>query len=410
MADESVQGVDTLGSDDDRLGAVVDRLVRDGIQFGSSDIHFRRKSNGLLVRYRRDGVLHERGYILGSIQEGVIARLKTQSGMQVSEKRGPQDGKITLNLSGEEHDLRVLCFPTFFGESVVIRVADKAAVHPSISNLDFDPEMFATFERLIARQSGMVIVTGPGGSGKTSFLYSCLSKIDAQKNHVVTVEDPIELLLPGATQFCVNRRAGMTFAEVARSSLSLNPDILFVGECRDMECAQIAADAALTGRLVMTTMHMLDTPATLRRLIDMGVSPSTIAAAVKGIVSLRLIRRLCPECKATASFQDTAATLEKVRWLPAFQGCEIEDAPVLYRAVGCSECRQTGYQGRIGLQEVLACDSKLVTQLLQSGGAEEMRLRAVASGMRTLVADGVRKAIAGKTTIEELLRATGSAI
>ncbi|BDI31678.1 hypothetical protein CCAX7_37290 [Capsulimonas corticalis] len=160
----------------------------------------------------------------------------------------------------------------------------------------------------------------------------------------------------------------------------------------------------------MTTMHMLDTPATLRRLIDMGVSPSTIAAAVKGIVSLRLIRRLCPECKATASFQDTAATLEKVRWLPAFQGCEIEDAPVLYRAVGCSECRQTGYQGRIGLQEVLACDSKLVTQLLQSGGAEEMRLRAVASGMRTLVADGVRKAIAGKTTIEELLRATGSAI
>jgi type IV pilus assembly protein PilB len=380
---------------------LVNLLLSDAAAAGASDVHIEPQETMLQVRQRVDGLLHEVLTIPRHLQDATISRLKIMSGMDISERRKPQDGRCQLKLGGGRIDLRVSSMPTQFGEKIVIRLLNPDRAVLPIEDLGLAPGNLRLLQSFLARPQGMVLVTGPTGSGKSSTLYTSLNSIKSSTNNIITLEDPIEVQVPGVNQMQVNTRAGVTFASGLRSILRQDPNVILVGEIRDQETADIALGAAQTGHLLLSTLHTNDATATITRLFDLGIQPFLIAASLVGIVAQRLVRRPCPACltphQPSAELIDKAGGPSRVpagaRWVVG---------------AGCDQCGQSGLKGRIAIHEVMAVNDE-VRELISSRAAEHViRKAAIRGGMRTLLEDGVDKAARGLTTLEEVLRVVSS--
>jgi type IV pilus assembly protein PilB len=330
------------------------------------------------------------------VQSALISRIKVMADMDIAEKRAPQDGRISVTLNGRDFDMRVSTLPNVQGEKVVMRVLDKSGITVTLNKLGLPSSMMDTYDRLIHRSYGIILVTGPTGSGKSTTLYATLNQLNTPEKNILTVEDPVEYQLAGLTQAPVNKRAGMTFASVLRTFLRQDPDIILVGETRDPETALTAIEAALTGHLVFTTLHTNDAPGSIARLTEMGVEPFLSASAVIGVLAQRLVRSICPRCKeAYTPSPDATRRLN----LPVDA-----DKVTFYRGAGCSYCRNSGYKGRIGVFELMAVDNELRELIIQRAPTHVVRQAAIDGGMTTLKQDAMEKILEGITTIEEALR------
>jgi len=378
----------------------VQNLVTEAFRRRASDIHIEPEQDDLKVRYRIDGVLHHVPAPAKKSQGAVISRIKILSGMDISEKRVPQDGRIKLNMMGKDIDLRVSSLPGLFGESVVMRILDKSGLMMGLGELGFAPEDQADWEQILAESTGIAIVSGPTGSGKTTTLYATLHKLNTQHIKLITVENPVEYQLQGINQVQVHEDIGLTFATALRSIFRQDPDIVMIGEIRDGETAEIAVKAALTGHLVFSTLHTNDAPSTIIRLVDIGVKPFLVAAAVRCVLAQRLVRVVCVSCKEP--YQPLDEELE----LLGPQAEQVAGVD-LYRGAGCENCNETGFQGRVGLYELLMINERFKEKVLMGASATELRRVARQScGMKTLRDDGVQKILNGMTTISEVARIT----
>ena len=382
----------------------VNLLIREAHDAAASDIHLEATRDGLRVRIRLDGVLSELPSPPRGLQAAVISRIKLLAELDIAERRVPQDGRIRVRLESRELDLRVSTVPTLFGESVVLRLLDRGGRPVSLEELGMSLEMLDTYRRLAVRAHGIVLSTGPTGSGKTTTLYAALGLRRPAEEKIVTVEDPVEYHLSGVTQVPVHAKAGMTFAAALRSILRQDPDVMMIGEMRDAETASIAIQAAMTGHLVFSTLHTNDAISALTRLVDLKIESYMIAATVEGVLAQRLVRRVCAECREVyqpdsgvlALFQDTSvASLEE--W-------KAGKTQRFYRGKGCGACRQTGYRGRTGIYELLIVSDAIRQILLRNPDVGALRTAAREQGMRTLKEDGWSKVQAGMTTVEEVLR------
>jgi type IV pilus assembly protein PilB len=350
------------------------------------------------VRYRIDGVLHEVMRPPKTIQSGIISRLKIMAEINIAERRVPQDGRVSVTVSGKQVDLRVATLPTVFGEKIVMRILDKSNALLRLSDLGFLPEAMARFEQSYRKPYGTILVTGPTGSGKSTTLYATLNILNEETKNIITVEDPVEYRLPGINQVQTNNKAGLTFAGALRSILRSDPDIVLVGEIRDKETATIAIEAALTGHLVLSTLHTNDAATTPTRLVEMGVEPFLVASALDCIVAQRLARRLCDRCKE--AYRPDMGELQSAGWDIG----ELAEVPELFRPVGCGLCSQTGYFGRFAMHEVMNVTEDIERMIVERGHSEDMKKMAVAQGMMTLRQVGLHQVTAGLTSIEEILR------
>jgi general secretion pathway protein E len=373
----------------------VNLLVREAYDAGASDIHLEAAREGLTARFRMDGVLAPAPEPPAELHQAVVSRVKLLAELDISERRRPQDGRIRVRLEARELDLRVSTVPTMFGESVVLRLLDRGGRPVRLDELGMPPGVLARMEGLARRPYGMVLVTGPTGSGKTTTLYAALGLRQAAAEKIVTVEDPVEYQLPGVTQVPVHRHAGVTFGDALRSILRQDPDVIMVGEMRDPETAEIAVQAAMTGHMVFTTVHTGDSVGALPRLLDLGIPDYLVAATVDGILAQRLVRRVCDGC--AAPYHPPA---DAVRTL---SGGEPHPEPLL-RGTGCAACRGTGYRGRVGVFELLVMDEALRTAVVERAPRGRMRELARAAGLAPLRADAWEKVKAGLTTTEEVLR------
>jgi len=381
--------------------APVVRLVN-SVMFGAlshsvSDIHLEPQSDAMRVRYRRDGLLYDHMTIPRNHQAAVVSRVKIMARMNIAERRKSQDGRIQLNSRGKQYDLRISTMPTIFGEKVVMRVLDKSTMQVPFERLGFLPEEEEIFNWLIKRPYGLILVTGPTGSGKSTSLYAALSKINHPTQNIMTIEDPVEYQLPGVNQTAVNPKAGVTFASGLRSMVRQDPDIIMVGEIRDLETAEIAVQAALTGHLVFSTLHTNDAPSALVRLMDMGVEPFLISSAVIGVIAQRLVRMVCDRCQE--QYEPDPGLLTEI-------GIDTNGKPIpkLWRGAGCRHCNSTGYSGRSAVFEVLKMDESLRALVLKRSAATVLREQAIAQGMRTMQDTAARKVLDGLSTPEEVLR------
>jgi type IV pilus assembly protein PilB len=390
------------GISDAPLVRLVNSIIFEAAEDGASDVHFEPQSDALVVRFRIDGVLHETQRIPRRSAVGVTTRLKVLAKLDIAERRKPQDGRISLSASsaGRMLDVRVATLPTVEGESVVMRLLDKSKKPPTMEEVGLSLGMQEQLSNVINRPTGALLVTGPTGSGKSTTLFAAMTVINRPEINVITVEDPVEYRLPGLNQVQINPRAGLTFATVLRSILRSDPDVVMVGEIRDVETAKISIEAALTGHLVLSTLHTNDAPAALTRLNEMGVEPFLTGAAVTGVLAQRLARRLCEHCKElyTPSKEelDAANVPEELR----------HGKTELFRRNGCVRCRQTGYRGRIGIFQLLEMSEELSTLAARKASHEELERAAMEAGMTTLWADGIEKVVAGLTSLEELARVT----
>jgi type IV pilus assembly protein PilB len=390
------------GISDAPLVRLVNSIIFEAAEDGASDVHFEPQSDALVVRFRIDGVLHETQRIPRRSAVGVTTRLKVLAKLDIAERRKPQDGRISLSASsaGRMLDVRVATLPTVEGESVVMRLLDKSKKPPTMEEVGLSLAMQEQLSNVINRPTGALLVTGPTGSGKSTTLFAAMTVINRPEINVITVEDPVEYRLPGLNQVQINPRAGLTFATVLRSILRSDPDVVMVGEIRDVETAKISIEAALTGHLVLSTLHTNDAPAALTRLNEMGVEPFLTGAAVTGVLAQRLARRLCEHCKElyTPSKEelDAANVPEELR----------HGKTELFRRNGCVRCRQTGYRGRIGIFQLLEMSEELSTLAARKASHEELERAAMEAGMTTLWADGIEKVVAGLTSLEELARVT----
>ncbi|HNO43395.1 MAG TPA: type II secretion system ATPase GspE, partial [Ottowia sp.] len=378
---------------------LVNAIIGRVIELRASDIHLEPFDDGLHVRYRIDGVLHPGEGVPAAQGAAVSSRVKLLAHLDIAERRLPQDGRIKTRVKGRELDLRVSTVPTVWGESVVMRVLDRASVRFGLDDMGFEPDTLARFKQLIHRPHGILLVTGPTGSGKTTTLYAALATLDAATQKIITVEDPVEYQLEGINQIQVHPQINLTFANALRSILRQDPDIIMIGEMRDGETAQIAVQSSLTGHLVLSTLHTNTAASAVVRMQDMGVERYLITSTVNGVLAQRLVRRLCPHCKTPV--QPTPALLQSSglgRFLPAGQP--------MYQATGCEHCRGTGYQGRGAIHELLVVDETLRSAILQGHDAGALQALAVQGGMLTLYDDGLRKVAAGVTSLDELLRVT----
>jgi type IV pilus assembly protein PilB len=403
MASTIVKGVEGAGSD---VEAPIIRLVTntlmEAFKARSSDIHIEPMEKDLRIRYRIDGVLHDVEHHPKKLHSSIIARLKIMTGtMSIDEKRIPQDGRIQMKFQDKELDLRVSIVPTSNGESVVMRILDKSSLRLGLSDLGFLSDDQETFEKLITLPDGIILVTGPTGSGKTTTLYACLNYINRPDRKIITVEDPVEYELPGINQVMVKEDIGMTFAAALRAMLRQAPNIIMIGEIRDMETASIAINASLTGHLVFSTLHTNDAPSAVSRLTDIGIKPFLIASAVRAIEAQRLVRKLCPDCKKEGSL--TESELRKL----GLDASQIYGATIMVPE-GCPKCRNNGYRGRLSIIEIFKMDDEVRGMINQSLSSPQLRKRARELGMRTLREDGVRKVLAGMTTAEEVIEETMS--
>ncbi|MCA9073483.1 MAG: Flp pilus assembly complex ATPase component TadA [Planctomycetaceae bacterium] len=382
---------------------LVNDILSEAVEARASDIHLEAQPHGMKIRYRIDGVLQTQPVPneLNRFQAAIISRLKIMSKMNIAEKRVPQDGRIKLRVSGREVDIRVSMIPMHHGEGVVMRVLDKDAMSFSLKGIGMEDDTYRTFSDLIRMPHGIVLVTGPTGSGKTTTLYSSLSEIKSERNKIITTEDPIEYQLDGINQIQVNHKVGLTFAAGLRSILRHDPDVVLVGEIRDLETAENAVQASLTGHMVFSTLHTNDASGAFMRLTDMGVEPFLVSSTVEGIMAQRLVRTLCEDCREA--------------WMPDhddvpadFPIDEITRNRAIYRPRGCRSCRGTGYRGRLGIYELLVTDEKIRQLASEKTSSNQIKKAAVAAGMKTLRDDGWRKVANGLTSIDEVLRVTKS--
>ena len=378
---------------------LVNSIIGRVIELRASDIHLEPFDDGLHVRYRVDGVIHASEVIPPRHGAAVNSRVKLLAHLDIAERRLPQDGRIKTRVKGRELDLRVSTVPTVHGESVVMRVLDRASVRFSLEQMGFAADTLSTFNALLARPHGILLVTGPTGSGKTTTLYAALSKLDASSQKIINVEDPVEYQLEGINQIQVHTQIGLTFANALRSILRQDPDIIMIGEMRDGETAQIAVQSALTGHLVLSTLHTNTAAGAVIRLLDMGVERYLITSSVNGVLSQRLVRTLCTYCK-----QPEVPTAEVLA--SSGLGRFLQAGEPAYRAVGCSHCRDTGYQGRTGIHELLVLYETMRRAIIEGRDAGQLHALAARSGMLSLYEDGLRKVAAGATCMEELLRVT----
>jgi type IV pilus assembly protein PilB len=392
------------GISDVPLVRLVNSIIFQAAEDGASDIHFEPQEDALLVRLRIDGVLHEVQRIPKRMLNGVTTRLKVLAKLDIAERRKPQDGRISLNAAaaGRMLDIRVATLPTVEGESVVMRLLDKTKRAPTLAELGLADEMRAKLEDIIRRPTGAILSTGPTGSGKSTTLYAALTEINRPEINIITVEDPVEYRLAGLNQVQINPRAGLTFAAALRSILRSDPDVVMVGEIRDSETAKISIEAALTGHLVLSTLHTNDAPGAISRLNEMGVEPFLTGSAVSAVLAQRLARKLCTHC--CEMYTPTIDDLIKARISPEVAAAA--DGAVLYRKKGCPRCGQTGYKGRIGVFQLLVMSENLESLAARKASREELEQAAIEEGMRTLWDDGLAKVTAGLTSIEELARVT----
>ena len=378
---------------------LVNAIIARVIELRASDIHLEPFDDGLHVRYRVDGVIHTHEVVPPRHGAAVNSRVKLLAHLDIAERRLPQDGRIKTRVKGRELDLRVSTVPTVHGESVVMRVLDRASVRFSLNQMGFEEDTLRRFNALLARPHGVVLVTGPTGSGKTTTLYAALSKLDAQAQKIITVEDPVEYQLEGINQIQAHSQIGLSFANALRSILRQDPDIIMIGEMRDGETAQIAVQASLTGHLVLSTLHTNTAASAVIRMQDMGVERYLITSTVNGVLAQRLVRTLCAHCKE--AFLPEKEVLQR-SGLHRF----LEPGKSIYRAVGCAQCRCTGYSGRTGIHELLVLDEKLRRAVIEGQDAAALQSLAASAGMLSLYEDGLRKVAAGTTCLEELLRVT----
>lgn len=365
----------------------------------ASDIHLEPFDDGLHVRYRVDGVIHPGELVPPRLSAAVSSRVKLLAHLDIAERRLPQDGRIKTRVKGRELDLRVSTVPTVHGESVVMRVLDRASVRLNLDTMGFAQDTLARFNELLARPHGILLVTGPTGSGKTTTLYAALSKIDSDANKIITVEDPVEYQLEGINQIQVHSQINLTFANALRSILRQDPDIIMIGEMRDGETAQIAVQSALTGHLVLSTLHTNTAAGAVIRMQDMGVESYLITSSVNGVLAQRLVRTLCNHCKES---YEPSRHVRESSGLSRF----IEVGRPIYRAVGCEQCRQTGYRGRTGIHELFVLDEPMRRAIIDGEDANALHALAVQHGMLSLYEDGLRKVAAGATSLDELARVT----
>ena len=380
---------------------LVNSLISDAVRKGASDIHIEPYEKSLRVRFRIDGTLYEMMSPPFRMKPAIISRLKIMADLDIAERRIPQDGRIKLRLLGRNIDFRVSTLPTIFGEKVVMRILDKGNLNIDLNKLGFQEQALNDFSRAIAMPYGMVLVTGPTGSGKTTSLYSALSKINQPEVNIMTAEDPVEYNLDGINQVLVNEGVGLTFAAALRAFLRQDPNIVMVGEIRDIDTASIAVKAALTGHLVLSTLHTNDAPSTINRLVDMGVEPFLVASSTNLIMAQRLIRRVCNGCKSEVKLHP-----ETLREL----GLTDQEAAqtTFQEGKGCVDCSNTGYRGRLGVYEVMPISPKVRDLILDRSPTSQIKKQAVADGMLTLRMDGLSKLKNGVTTAEEVLKETAA--
>ncbi|GIV01364.1 MAG: hypothetical protein KatS3mg015_0194 [Fimbriimonadales bacterium] len=378
-------------------------IINQAIADGASDIHIEPRRADVKVRIRMDGVMHEMMTLPKKVQAPLISRFKIMSEMDIAEKRVPQDNRIAAVVGGKPYDFRVSTLPTVHGEKVVMRVLDRGSVNIGLSKLGFLPDTLASLEDVIQRTFGIILITGPTGSGKSTTLYSILNKINNGDTNIITIEDPVEYELEGINQCNVNVKAGMTFAAGLRAMLRQDPDVIMVGEMRDTETATIAMEAALTGHLVLSTLHTNDASSAPTRLIDMGVEPFLIASSIIGVLAQRLVRTVCPKCKE--EYEATREALLRYGFpVPEEVGSETGGMIHIFRAGACDACRKTGYKGRTGVHELLRVSDPIRDEILRKSAAHTIRQIAVSEGMRTLQEDAVQKILLGQTTVDEVLR------
>jgi len=377
---------------------LVNLIIMQAIREKASDIHVEPEEDSLQIRFRVDGILHDQATIPKQMQAAILSRMKIMSDMNIATKRIPQDGRFRLNLEAGQIDMRVSSLPTIFGENIVMRLLDTTSILIGLEKLGFDQQNLEQFKSLIVKPHGIILVTGPTGSGKTTTLYSALNSINTPDKNIITVEDPVEYQLKMIRQSQINPKAGLTFATGLRSILRQDPDVIMVGEIRDLETAEISVQSALTGHLVFSTLHTNDAPSSLTRLIDMGVEPFLISSSVIGIIAQRLVRTICPACKQ--SYSPSKEVIDDI-------GVKLPEGNLkFYKGTGCKVCKNTGYKGRIGIFEMLLLDDKMRDLILAKTSSSQIKRIAHEAGMRTLREDGVAKVLAGVTTIDEVIRVT----
>ena len=389
---------DTMQTADDApIIGLVNSLISQGIKDKASDIHIEPQEKALRVRFRIDGMLREVDSFPRDIHAAIIARIKIISEMDIAEKRIPQDGRIKIREAGRDVDVRVSTLPTIMGEKVVMRLLDQKAVILDINKLGFSAENQEVYGKLCSQSYGMILVTGPTGSGKTTTLYSTLISVNSPTQNIITLEDPVEYRLPGINQVQVNPKTGLTFANGLRSILRQDPNIVLVGEIRDSETADIAIRASLTGHMVFSTLHTNDAAGTITRLLDMEVEPFLVASSVLGVIAQRLVRVLCHECKET--YHPAPDSIERT-----FLGVSATEPLTLYRKIGCSRCDSQGYRGRMAIHEVLPITAAIREAINRKASSDEISTIAISQGMTTMRQDGIQKALAGLTDIQEIMR------
>ncbi len=391
----------TEGDQEASVIKFVNQIIWEAFKERATDIHFEPAEDELRIRNRVDGILHKTPMPpqLKRFQAALISRIKVMSGMNIAEKRLPQDGRINVRIKGEEIDIRVSTVPTVYGESVSLRLLTRGKIFLSLDKLGYAPVDEAAIREIIYKPHGIFLVTGPTGSGKSTSLYAFLSTINSIQKRIITIEEPVEYELNGINQIAVRPDIGLTFAVGLRHILRQDPNVIMVGEIRDLETAEIAIRAALTGHLVFSTLHTNDAPSAFTRLIDMGIEPFLVASSVEAIMAQRLVRTICKHCKVEQTVERDY--LRKI----GFPANEIETAK-FWRGAGCEECRQLGYQGRMGIYELLLLTEAIRPLILSRAAASTISQKAIEMGMRTLRVDGWRKVMAGSTTIEEVLRVT----
>jgi type II secretory ATPase GspE/PulE/Tfp pilus assembly ATPase PilB-like protein len=373
----------------------VDKLINEAVAHRASDIHLESQADSLRVRWRIDGVLYDKEKIESTYMPQVLSRIKVLAAIDITEKRIPHDGKIKILVDGKEIDLRVSSFPSICGEKIVIRILDRAQHMVALNNVGFSGNMLNSFKALLARANGFFLVSGPTGSGKTTTLYAALSALNSSEKNIVTLEDPVEYSLEGITQSQIHPEAGFTFETGIRSLLRQDPDVVMIGEIRDRQTARVAVEASLTGHVVLSTIHTNDAPTVVMRLIDMGVEPFLVNAAVSGVLAQRLARTICPACRIQVEPTSQEAALLKQLGI---------EPMVLYKGTGCDHCFNLGYKGRIGIFELLTMTPKLRTLIMQRPSLDVIVNQALEDGMQTLVADGLEKVKQGLVSLPELAR------
>ena len=395
--DMELEGLDDEEDEEAPAVRLMNQILAVGVQLRASDIHIDPQDTKILVRYRVDGILRTERVLSKNIYNLLISRIKIMANLNITESRLPQDGRVRLDVNLTPVDLRISLLPTVDGEKVVIRILDLTSVRMNLSQLGFNKVNAQKFMSMIERPSGMVLITGPTGSGKTSTLYAALNQLNTQEVNIVTIEDPVEYQLPGINQVQVNQTVGLTFAAGLRSILRQDPNIIMIGEIRDTETADIAVRASLTGHLVLSTLHTNSALLTIPRLLDMDIEPYLVVSSLTGVVAQRLVRKVCGQCKKEYHPTEMEKSLYQKR------GIKVD---TLYKGAGCNTCQNSGYRGRLAIHEVLTIDDTIRSMMMNNKSIQEIKQYAMRSGMIFLLDDGLLKAKAGLTTVEEVLRVT----